>query len=382
MESIEQEEKFRYTMYPIEYPELWDMYIKLRSSMWTPEEIKEELTKDTKGWHMLEPKEQHFIKQTLAFFMISDGVVNETIEHELQSRIKIRPVKTFYGAQTYNEDIHSETYSMLGEIYFNDPSERNKMFDAINHFPAVRRKVDWIHKWVGHDNAFRHIPTGFKSTLQRVAIMFQKTMGDFLAYIDYATELEDPQAPIPKLDTVLNMMIESDSVPLGQVILANCIVEGLFFSGSFASIFWVNHYHSGLLPGLAKANQWISRDEGMHTDFAIMLYRRYIKNHLSQIQVHQMFREAVDVETDFVATALPSGLKGMNFDLMTQYVQFVADQLLQDLGYQTLYGQIKNPLDFMDKQSVSVRIADFFIDQNVSEYALAQDNGLSFGEDF
>ena len=214
-----------------------------------------------------------------------------------------------------------------------------------------------------------------------MALMFQKTVGDFLCYIDYTTELQDPAAPIPKLDNMLNHMLDDKRISLAQVIMANCIMEGLFFAGSFAAIFWVNHYYKGILPGLALANEWISRDEGLHTDFAILLYRKYIVNKLPESTVHQMFREAVDVETNFINTALPIGLRGMNSLLMTQYVQFVADQLLQDLGYAKLFDEA-NPFEFMDKQSISVRIADFFVKSNITEYSLPSASALSFDENF
>lgn len=380
-ELLEQDEKMRYTIFPIEYPDVYGMYKKLRDSHWTPDELKEELAKDSRGWKTLDSNSKHFIKTVIAFFAISDTVVNQTIEEELQ-RIKVPEVKAFLRFQAANEDEHSESYSMLVEEYIETPEERSQMFKAIENYPAIRKKIDWLHRWTGKSNPFRHTPDPIKQTMRSMALMFQKTTADFLALIEYATELEDPSAPIPRMDQLLNHMLDTTKLPLAQIILANCIMEGLFFSGSFASIFWVNHYYKGLLPGLALANEWISRDEGMHTDFAILLYRKYITNKLPESQVHQMFREAVDVETNFIHTCLPVNLRGMNAVLMTKYIHFVADQLMQDLGYNPLFGESKNPLDFMDKQSISVRIADFFVKSSVTEYALPSAGGLSFDENF
>jgi ribonucleotide reductase beta subunit family protein with ferritin-like domain len=380
-ELLEQEEKMRYTIFPIEYPDIYGMYKKLRESHWIPDELKEEIVKDSRGWKQLDDNSKHFIKTIIAFFAISDTIVNQTLEEELLRRVKVPEVKVFWRAQSENEDIHSESYSMLVEEYIESPAERTTIFKAIENYPAIRKKIDWLHKWIGHSNPFRHIAENYQKTMRAIALMFQKSISDFLCYIDYDVDLQDPQAPIPKLDNTLNHMIDHTKIPLAQIIMANCIMEGLFFSGSFASIFWVNHYYKGSLPGLALANEWISRDEGLHTDFAIMLYRKYIVNKLPESTVHQMFREAVDVETNFINTALPIGLRGMNAAMMTQYVQFVADQLLMDLGYSPIFGET-NPFDFMDKQSVSVRISDFFMKSNLTEYSLPKASSISFDENF
>lgn len=381
LELLEQEEKVRYTIFPIEYHDIYDMYKKLRDSNWTPDELKEEMIKDIRGWKALDSNTKHFIKTIIAFFAISDTIVNQTLEEELQRRVKVPEVKVFWREQGKNEDVHSESYSMFVEQYIDTQEERNTIFKAIENFPAIRKKIDWLHKWIGRSNPFKHIPNEYHGTMRAMALMFQKTVGDVLHYIDYDTDLQNPNAPIPRLDTMLNYMLDEKKISLAQVIMANCIMEGLFFSGSFASIFWVNHYHKGSLPGLALANEWISRDEGLHTDFAILLYRKYITNKLPESTVHQMFREAVDVETNFIHSALPVNLIGMNAGMMTQYIHFVADQLLQDLGYRPIFGE-QNPFDFMDKQSVSVRIADFFVKSNVTEYALPGASSLSFDENF
>lgn len=380
-ELLENEGKFRYTFLPVEYKDIYQFYKKAQESQWTPEEIKEELAMDTKGWKSLDLVSKQFIKTVIAFFNVSDGVVVETVGDEIQGRIKIREVKVWYNHQTMMEDVHSEVYSMLAEEYVEDHTERVHVFESIRTFPSIARKIDWIHKWVGKRYPFRNVSVENMSMLKTIATMANKTVSDFLHLVNYEVELEDPKAPIPRLETLLSDLLSDTKIPLAQIIIANVIMEGVFFSASFAAIFWVNHYYKGLLPGLAKANEWISRDEGMHTDFAILLYRKYIRNKLPTSQIHLMFREAIDVELTFVEAALPTPLKGINRDLMGQYVKFVADALLTDLGYPVLF-KIQNPFEWMTKQSVSVRISDFFVDQNVSEYRLQNDNGLLFTEDF
>jgi ribonucleotide reductase beta subunit family protein with ferritin-like domain len=382
-EPLENAADFRYTFLPVTYGDVYEFYKKAQNMQWTPEEIKEELGADKKGWASLEPAVQSFIKGNIAFFNISDGVVVETLSEQIQTRIQSREVKVWYNHQTMMEDVHSEVYSRLAEEYVSDPQERKMVFDSVRNYPSIGRKIDWIHKWVGGDNnPFKSVPSDTMEILRQMAAMFQKTVADFLHLIEYDTELQNPKAPIPKLDIAINHILENTPhIPLAQIIMANAILEGLFFSSAFASIFWINHYYKGRLPGLAKANEWISRDEGMHTDFAIMLYRRHIRERLSTEVVHKMFKEALEVETDFINSTLPTPLKGMNATLMIQYVKFVADGLLNDLSYPKLFN-VANPFEWMTKQSISVRMSDFFIDPNVSEYTLPNDNGLSFGEDF
>ena len=377
---LENEESYRLTMEPIKYTDIWGFYTRGIEMFWTFDEIKEELAKDTKGWKTLDPKIKHFIKHVVAFFAISDTLVNETIGDELLNRVQIREAKTWYNFQMMMEDIHSKVYSDL-VIEYCDADERKTVFDAVRNFPTIKRKQEWIYKWVGRENVFRHLPSETLDILQKTMKLAQINVENVLSYINFETELADHNAPIPKLEALLYQILEDPGVSLAQVILANCIVEGVFFSGSFAAIFWINHYYQGLLPGLAKANEWISRDEGTHTDFAILLYVKYVQHKLSQNDAHIMFREAVEIESDFIRAALPTGLKGMNSELMIQYIKFVADGLLQDLGYAKIWNT-KNPFNFMNKQSISVRIPDFFVDQSVSEYGLARDDGLEFDEDF
>lgn len=381
MEVLEREENFRYTAYPVMYNDLYEMYRKLQDNTWFPSEIKENLSVDVKNWKQLDVNVQSYIKMVVAFFAVSDSAVIETIDEEIENRIKIREAKMWYNCQKANEDVHSEVYSMLCETYVEDPEERKTVFEAVKNFPSISKKIDWIHKWVGGENKFRHLDDETQQTLKIIAKTFQNSLGDFLHCIGYDTELDDPKAPIPKLDHVINSIVNCGRVPLGQIILANCILEGVFFSSSFASIFWVNHYFKGLLPGLASANSWISRDEGMHTDFAILLYRKYIKNKPTETTVRTMFKDAISVEDDFIDSCLPTNLKGMNATLMKQYVRFVADQLLLDLGYSIIFGD-KNPFEFMSKQSIGVRIPDFFIDTNSAEYKLPTNNGLRFDDNF
>lgn len=380
-EKLEQPELFRYTAEPIEYKDLWEFYQNAQKSQWVPDEIKEEMTKDMRGWQTLDDNVQHFIKHIVAFFAISDGVVGEIITEEIQNRIQIREVKIWYNHQSMMEDVHSIVYSQLVNEYVSDEVERRNVFNAIKKYPSIKRKIDWLHKWVGRENPFRHLPNDKLDLLKRVMRMCQTSVEGVLAYIENDTELENESAPIPQLENLLHLILEDKPVALAQVILANAIMEGVFFSGSFCAIFWINHFYHGTLPGLAKANEWISRDEGMHTNYAILLYRKYIVNHLSEFIVHQMFQEAVDIEGAFISDALPSNLKGMNATLMHQYIKFVADGLLVDLGYKRIYN-VSNPFEFMSKQSISVRIPDFFIDQSVSEYGLKHDDGLNFSEDF
>jgi len=379
-EPLENAETYRLTMEPVVYTDMWGFYERGIDMFWTPSEIKEELSKDTRGWASLEPKVQHFIKHIVAFFAISDALVNETIGDELVGRIQIREALTWYNFQMMMEDIHSKVYSDLVMEYC-EPEERAGVFDAVRSYPTIKRKQDWIYKWIGRENPFRHLPKETKSILQKTMRLAQINVENVLSFIDFETDLATPGKPIPQLEELLYQVLEDPGVSLAQIILANCIVEGVFFSGSFCAIFWINHYYKGLLPGLAKANEWISRDEGTHTDFAILLYVKYIQNRLDAGVVHTMFRDAVDIESDFIRAALPSGLKGMNADLMIDYIKFTADGLLMDLGYQKIWNK-ENPFPFMNKQSISVRIPDFFVDQNVSEYGLSHDDGLDFDEDF
>lgn len=378
---LENAEFYRLTMEPVQYKDMWGFYQRGLEMFWTFDEIKEELAKDTKGWSVLDDNVRHFLKHIVSFFAISDSLVNETLGDEVLNRIQIREAKTWYNFQMMMEDIHSKVYSDLVLEYVSDPSERRDVFEAIKKYPTIKRKQDWIYKWIGRDNPFRHLPLDTKTRLQKAMRLAQINVENVLAFIDFETELDNQNAPVPMLENLLWQILEDPGVSLAQVILANCIVEGVFFSGSFCAIFWINHYYKGLLPGLAKANEWISRDEGTHCDFAILLYVKYIQNKLPQDVVHKMFKEAVDIEGDFIATALPRGLKGMNSELMLQYIKFVADMLLQDLGYEPLFLK-ENPFNFMNKQSISVRIPDFFVDQSVSEYGLARDGDLVFDEDF
>lgn len=378
---LENEEVYRLTMEPVLYEDIWNFYKRGLEMFWTFDEIKEELAKDTKGWKDLDARVQHFIKHIVAFFAISDSLVNETIGDEILNRVQIREAKTWYNFQMMMEDIHSKVYSDLVIEYCETPEERRMVFEAVKNYPTIKRKQDWIYKWVGRENVFRHLPSDTKDMLQKTMRLAQINVENVLSFINFETELDEPSAPIPKLEKLLYQILEDPGVSLAQVILANCIVEGVFFSGSFCAIFWINHYYKGLLPGLAKANEWISRDEGTHTDFAILLYRKYVKNRLPQDVVHNMFTEAVDIESDFVHAALPTGLKGMNSKLMIDYIKFVADDLLKDLGYDKIWNKA-NPFNFMLKQSLSVRIPDFFVDQTPSEYGGVINNGLGFDEDF
>ena len=374
-EVLESKEKFRYTTEPIEYPKIYAMYIKARDSQWIDKELSEELSKDSKGWATLDDNTKHFIKYIISFFAISDGVVLNVIGDILQSRIQVREVKIWYNHQAMMEDIHSIVYSNLVSIYVEDDEERNYIFNQIGEFPSIKRKIDWINKWVGEENVFKNIDPSVRKPLLEIVKYGYQSIKSILQFMNISDNTEN----MAEVENII-YELELKEVPLGQIILANAIMEGVFFSGSFCAIFWINHYYNGLLPGLAKANEWISRDEGLHTNMATLLYRGYISNKLPEYQVHQMFKEAVEIESNFIEDALPNKLKGINKDLMIIHIKVVADQLLEELGYNTVWNETEQ-LSWMVKQNLSVRIGDFF-DKNLTEYGLSVNNGISFDENF
>lgn len=377
MEPLELDSEFRYTFLPVKYDQIYQFYKTAQQAQWTPEELKEELLRDIMNWNKLDEDTQNFIKGVVAFFNVSDGIVVENIA-SLASRIKARDILVWYNHQAMMEDVHSETYSMIAEAYVSNPAERKKVFDAVKNYPAIALKIEWIDAWVGKNSKF---DSQTRKDLRVMVEIFGKNLNEFLHLINYETDLMDPNAPIPRMESIITEIMDDDETSLAQIVMANVIMEGVFFSSAFAAIFWINHFDKGVLPGLSKANEWISRDEGMHTDVAITIYRKYIKNKLPVNVVHNMFKDALSVEENFVTSILPKPLRGMNSELMIQYVKFVADGLLADLNYPKIWN-IENPFSWMDKQSVSIRSPDFFIDINVSEYSLPNDNGLSFSDDF
>jgi len=293
----------RWVMFPIQYPEVWEMYKKHEASFWTAEEI--DLSQDQKDWDKLTEPEQHFVKHVLAFFAASDGIVNENLADNFATEIQIPEARAFYGFQMAMENIHSETYSLLIEQYIKDPVEKDQLFDAIHTMPAVREKATWAVQWMNGENSF------------------------------------------------------------AERLVAFAAVEGILFSGSFCAIYWLKK--RGLMPGLAFSNELISRDEGLHAEFACLLYG-LLQHQLPEDVVHEMIRGAVDVERKFICEALSCDLIGMNSDLMSRYIEFVADRLLTDLGHSKLFGAT-NPFDWMEL--ISLQGKTNFFEKRVGEYQKA-----------
>jgi ribonucleoside-diphosphate reductase beta chain len=282
MEKILEENPKRFSVLPVECHDIWTMYKTAEASFWTAEEI--DLQQDLTHWReKLNDNERYFIKHVLAFFNNSDGIVNENLAANFLNQVQYPEARCFYGFQIAMENIHGETYSLLIDTYINDTEEKEKLFNAIETVPAVKKKADWAFKWIGN--------------------------GSFV-----------------------------------ETLVAFAAVEGIFFSGSFCSIFWLKK--RGLMPGLAFSNELISRDEGLHCDFACLLYTKYIEDKLPEETVKAIISEAVEIEKEFVASSLPVNLIGMNSDLMCQYIEFVADRLLVSLGCSKIWNT-KCPFDFM-----------------------------------
>lgn len=302
IEPLFEKNNQRFVLYPIKYGDIWTMYKKAESNFWTTEEI--DLSKDISDWrHRLNDNERHFICHVLAFFAASDGIVNENLAERFIRDVQIPEARCFYGFQIAMENIHSEMYSLLIDTFIADPFEKRHYFDAINTIFTIREKAEWALKWIDNKDA------------------------------GYAERL-----------------------------VAFACVEGIFFSGSFASIFWLKS--KGKMPGLGHSNELISRDEGLHTDFACLMYS-HLKNKLSESIIHQIVSEAVKIECDFVSEALPVDLIGINSQTMATYIRFVADRLLNELGASKLYND-ENPFDFME--NISLESKSNFFEKRVSEY--------------
>jgi ribonucleoside-diphosphate reductase subunit M2 len=295
------------------------MYKKQIDCFWRAEEI--DLSKDLTNWESLNADERHFISMILAFFAASDGIVLENLASRFMSEIQVSEARAFYGFQIAMENIHSQTYSLLIETYIKDGEEKHKLFNAIEHFPCIKKKSDWAQKWI-HDNRS-----------------------------SFATRL-----------------------------VAFACVEGIFFSGAFCSIYWLKK--RGLMPGLTFSNELISRDEALHCEFAILLYSKLLKK-IDKARIHELIKEAVDIETEFICEALPCRLIGMNSELMSQYIRFVADRLCVQLGYKKIYN-VSNPFDFMELISLEGKTNMF--ERKISEYSLANktqtNDAFSLNEDF
>jgi ribonucleoside-diphosphate reductase beta chain len=319
-EPILKENKDRFVLFPIKHNEIWEMYKKAEASFWTAEEI--DLGPDQGDWeNKLNDDERHFIKHVLAFFAASDGIVNENLAVNFMNEVQYPEARCFYGFQIMMENIHSETYSLLIDTYIKDPKEKDKLLHSIDTLPCVGKKADWAIKWIGN--------------------------GSF-----------------------------------AERLIAFAAVEGIFFSGSFCSLFWLKK--RGLMPGLTFSNELISRDEGLHCDFACLLYSQ-LEHKLPVEKVTAIITNAVEIEKDFVSDALPVRLIGMNSDMMCQYIEFVADRLLVALGCPKAYNAT-NPFDFMEL--ISLQGKTNFFEKRVAEYQKAgvtgnkEDNVFSLDADF
>ena len=303
IEPILEENKSRFVLFPIEHNDIWQMYKKHEASFWTAEEI--DLGQDMTDWNNLNDGEQHFISHILAFFAASDGIVNENLAVNFLSEVQYAEAKCFYGFQIMMENIHSETYSLLIDTYIKDSVEKDRLLNAIDTIPCVQKKAEWALRWI-------------------------------------------------------------DNGTFAERLIAFAAVEGIFFSGSFCSIFWLKK--RGLMPGLTFSNELISRDEGLHRDFACLLYTDHINNQMDPEAVYQIIRDAVMIEQEFVSDALPVSLIGMNAELMKQYIEFVADHLLVSLNLNKVYNTT-NPFDFMDM--ISLQGKTNFFEKRVGEYQKA-----------
>jgi ribonucleotide reductase beta subunit family protein with ferritin-like domain len=294
----------RFVLFPIENPDIMAMAKKAIAVFWTVEEL--DLTKDMKDWEKLDANTQHFIKNVLGFFAASDGILMENLSQNFQNEVQWPEARYFYANQNFMESIHSETYSLLIDTYIDDKVEKQRLLEGAQTIPAIQKKADWAVKWLDKGKA------------------------------NFATRL-----------------------------VAFAVVEGIFFSGAFCSIFWLKK--RGLMPGLTTSNEFIARDEGMHTDFACLLYGKVV-NRLKKGQINKIIREAVTIEKNFITKSLPCELIGMNAELMSQYIEFVADRLVMQLGYPKIYNAA-NPFEFMER--ISLEGKDNFFEKKVSNYAKA-----------
>ena len=318
-ELILQEDDNRYVMFPLQDQDIWKMYKKQVDCFWRAEEI--DLSKDLVHWENLNKDEKFFISHILAFFAASDGIVLENLASRFMGEVQLSEARAFYGFQIAMENIHSETYSLLIDTYIKDREEKMTLFRAIDNFPCIKKKADWAIKWINDKRS------------------------------SFATRL-----------------------------IAFACIEGIFFSGAFCSIFWLKK--RGLMPGLTFSNELISRDEALHTEFAVLLYSKLNKK-VNKTRVMEIIKEAVEIEKEFISEALPCRLIGMNGDLMRQYIEFVADRLSLQLGYDKIYNQ-SNPFDFMEM--ISIEGKTNFFEKRVAEYSLAEktksDNVFDLDDNF
>jgi ribonucleoside-diphosphate reductase beta chain len=304
IEPILQENKDRFVIFPIKHQDIWEWYKKQEACIWTAEEI--DLHTDLNDWNnKLNADEKYFIKHILAFFAASDGIVNENLAENFVSEVQYPEAKFFYGFQIMMENIHSETYSLLIDTYVKDEAEKHELFHAIETFPAIKEKAEWALKWISSES-------------------------------------------------------------FAERLIAFAAVEGIFFSGSFCSIYWLKK--RGLMPGLTFSNELISRDEGMHCDFAVHLHNHHLINKVPKARITEILTDALSIERKFITESLPASLIGMNANLMTQYLEFVTDRLLVELGCDRVYNS-SNPFDFMDM--ISLQGKTNFFEKRVGEYQKA-----------
>jgi len=320
-EILTSDEEKRFVIFPIKHELFWNMYKKAQANFWTAEEL--DLTKDISDYNNLSNDEKHFLNSILAFFAASDGIVNENLVERFCREVKILEATFFYGFQIAMENIHSETYSLLIDTYIKDFTLKNKLLNAIDTIPSVKKKADWALKWI------------------------------------------------------------SDKSEFNKRVIAFACVEGIFFSGAFCSIFWLKK--RGLMPGLCHSNELISRDEGMHTEFAVLMHHS-LNNKCSDKEIYEIITEAVDIEKEFITESLPCNLIGMNMKLMKQYVEYVADRLLLMLGIEKIYS-VTNPFDWME--TISIQGKTNFFEKRVGEYSNAANpnadadaNDFELDEDF
>jgi ribonucleoside-diphosphate reductase subunit M2 len=294
----------RFVMFPITNQDIWAMYKKQMDCFWRAEEIN--LAQDLGDWATLSADEKHFISMVLAFFAASDGLVLENLASRFMNDVQVSEARAFYGFQIAMENVHSETYSILIDTYIRDAGEKTKLFNAIENYPCIAKKANWAKKWIGDNRS------------------------------SFASRL-----------------------------VAFAAIEGIFFSSSFASIYWIKK--RGLMPGLTFSNELISRDEALHTEFAVLLYNKLVKK-LNKKRIYEIIQEAVEIEKEFITEAIPCRMIGMNANLMTQYIEFVADRLIVQLGYDKIYNT-SNPFDFMELISIESKVN--FFERTNAEYALA-----------
>lgn len=317
-EHILEENPNRFVIFPLKYRDIWEKYKQAQMSNWTAEEI--ELSPDLVDWdEKLNDNEKHYIKNVLAFFAASDGIVNENLAENFVKEVQYPEAKFFYGFQIAMENVHSETYSLLIDTYIRDTEEKDRLFNAIETVPSVKKKAEWALKWV-------------------------------------------------------------DSASFAERLIAFAAVEGIFFSGSFCAIFWLKK--RGLMPGLTFSNELISRDEALHCEFACLLHNKYIQNKVSEERIKEIICEAVEIEKEFITDSLPVSLIGMNEKLMSQYIEFVADFWLVELGCSKVYNS-ENPFEFMEMLSLQGKTN--FFEKRVGEYQKVSDREVDFdnlSEDF